>query len=114
MEVVDRLFDFMASRNISQNKFEEMCGLTHSNLRGMKQGPTAAYLVKITSAFPDLSMDWLIRGTGSMTLGESSQQHPSTITPSVRVDNVQAVFITNWNDIQTVVENAVNKAMKKH
>lgn len=95
MEVVDRLFEFMASQGLTQSKFEKVCGLSHSNIRGLKQGPTAEYLMKILTAFPHLSMDWLFRGTGSMFLGESSQPTPA----SVSIGTIQTVNIGNWDKL---------------
>lgn len=91
---IDRLFEFIASRGLSQNKFEELCGLTHTNLREKRQGPTAAYLMRIISTFPELSLDWLFRGTGSMTVGEFSQH-----SPSVHIENAQTVNIGNWGEL---------------
>lgn len=91
---VERLFEFMTAMGLSQNKFEEICGLTHSAIRGKTQGPTAAYLMKIATAFPQLSMDWLFRGEGSMILGE----HPQP-TPSVSIGTIQTVNIGNWAEL---------------
>lgn len=92
---VNRIFKFMEAMNLSQNQFELNCGLTHTDLRGKKQGPTASYLMKILSTYPQLSMDWLFRGTGSMLLGESSQ--PSA--PSVSIGTIQTVNIGNWGEL---------------
>jgi len=91
---VDRIFEFMTYLGISQNKFEEACGLTHSNLRTMKQGPTAAYLMKIITAYPELSLDWLFRGTGDMFIGKTP-----TPSPSVSIGTIQTVNIGNWNEL---------------
>lgn len=93
---IGRLFEFIAHLGISQHDFESKCGLTHTNLRDKKQGPTASYLMKIISTYPQLSMDWLFRGTGNMLMGEFSQSAPS---PSVLIENVQTVNIGNWGEL---------------
>jgi len=93
---VERLFEFMKSKELTQNAFEQKCGLSHTNLRGMKQGPTTAYLMQILTTFPELSMDWLFRGTGSMYVGELSQ--PKT-APSVSIGTIQTVNIGNWGEL---------------
>lgn len=108
----NRLLEFARTQyDMGQSKFEDYCEINRGTISAIKvQGPTALIIMKISSKCPELNLNWLFRGTGSMTLGESSQPHFPP-APAVRVDNVQAVFITNWGDIQSVVENAVSKAM---
>lgn len=92
--IIERLMQFIASLGLSQNKFEENCGLAHTNLRDKKQGPTAAYLMKIIANYPQLSLDWLFRGTGNMTMRELSQN-----APSVSIGTIQTVNIGNWGEL---------------
>lgn len=66
--LIDRLFKFMEYKGLSQNQFEVTCGLPHSDIRNRKQGPTASYVAKIVSKFPELDLNWLISGRGSMLL----------------------------------------------
>jgi len=93
-DFVNRLFEFMEAKGLTQNAFEQKCGLSHTNLREKKQGPTAAYLMQILTSFPDLSMDWLFRGKGSMEVGELSQH-----APSVSIGSIQTVNIGNWSEL---------------
>lgn len=98
---VKRLFEFMSAMGMSQNKFEETCGLTHTDLRKKKQGPTAEYLMRIIAAYPQLSLDWLFRGTGNMFLEELSQQASS---PSVSIGTIQTVNIGNWDKLVEILK----------
>lgn len=98
---VDRIFEFMSYLGISQNKFEENCGLTHSNLRTMKQGPTTAYLMKIITAYPELSLDWLFRGTGDMLIRNTESRTPS---PSLSIQNIQTINIGNWEQLVEILK----------
>ena len=100
-DFVNRLFEFMEAKGLTQNAFEQKCGLTHTNIRALKQGPTASYLMKILTTFPELSMDWLFRGTGSMVAGELSQQKP---TPSVSIGTIQTVNIGNWDELVSLLK----------
>ena len=100
---VERLFEFMAAKGLTQNKFETLCGLSHTDLRKLKQGPTAGYLMQIITTFPDLSMDWLFRGTGSMFLGESSQQ---------KREAQQKVVFNDIHDNPYVMINYLHDAIK--
>ena len=102
-DFVNRLFEFMEAKGLTQNGFEQKCGLSHTNLREKKQGPTAAYLMQILTTFPELSMDWLFRGTGSMMVGELSQPKA---TPSVSIGTIQTVNIGNWNELVELLKTA--------
>lgn len=98
---VDRLFLFMEHLELSQNKFEERCGLTHTNLRNSKQGPTASYLMKIITAFPELDLNWLFRGTGNMLMADT---HPSSVSPAVSIGSIQTVNIGNWGELVEMIK----------
>ena len=109
---VNRIFKFMEAMNLSQNQFEQNCGLTHTDLRGKKQGPTASYLMKILSTYPQLSMDWLFRGTGSMLLGESSQPDIQT-THKVVLHDIHDNPIVNINYLQDAIKGAIKEAYRE-
>lgn len=102
---IERLFEFMAAKGLTQNKFETICRLSHTDLRRLKQGPTAGYLMQILTKFPDLSMDWLFRGTGSMFLGKTSQQEPKPETQ-------QKVVLNDINDNPNLIINYLHDAVK--
>ena len=58
-----RIEQFASSKKISIREFERTCGITNGTVSSIKkQGPTAMMLSKISSAFPELSADWLISG----------------------------------------------------
>ena len=60
--------------------------------------------MQILTKFPDLSMDWLFRGTGSMLLGESSQHKPET---------QQKVVLNDIHDNPNVMINYLHDAIKE-
>ena len=68
-DLIDRLFKFMEHKGLSQNQFEITCGLPHSDIRSRKQGPTASYVAKIITKFPELNLNWLVSGKGQMLVG---------------------------------------------
>jgi len=95
---------------ISVRKFEETCGLTNGTIGSIKeQGPTASVLSKIADTYPELNMNWLLRGDGQMILGERPKEPVQY--RGMNIGNVQAVFVTNWEDIRSVVEDAVKKTL---
>lgn len=105
MEVVDRLFEFMAANGLSQNEFEKRCGLPHSNLKAMKQGPTSAYLVRIATNFPDLDFNWLIRGAAS---GEAK-----AINPKISLHDIHDNQVVSINYLQDAIRDAILGAYRE-
>lgn len=94
-DLIDRLFKFMEYKELSQNRFEIECGLTHTNLREKKQGPTAEYLMKIITTYPELNLNWLFRGDAAGSMIYS----PGTTAPAVNIENIQTVNIGNWDEL---------------
>ena len=98
---------------ISVRKFEETCGLTNGTIGSIKeQGPTALALSKIAYAYPELNMNWLLCGKGQMLVKDAPNEEGQVLVQNkFNVENVQAVFVTNWLDIRAVVEDAVKSTL---
>lgn len=110
----NRLIDFARSQyNMGQNRFEDYCGINHGTINSIKlKGPSAEIITRISNRCPELNLNWLFRGEdGGPMLNATKEQEVST-TP-LNVENVQAVFITNWKDIQGVVEETIRKTLVK-
>lgn len=73
MSTKDRINEFLDFQGIKPTPFEEMIGASKSYWLKCKN-PSAEILVKILTVFPDLSAEWLLRGTGSMLLSEQTPQ----------------------------------------
>lgn len=73
-----RLIDFARARyDMGQTRFEDYCGLAHGTISAIKAaGPSASAITKITSACPDLDLNWLFTGLGKM-LKTSDQPKPT-------------------------------------
>lgn len=105
-DVINRLFAFMEYKGLKQNKFEIECGLTHSNLREKKQGPTADYFVKIVTRYPEINLDWLIAGRGNMLI-QSTTPATKPQAPAVNIENIQTINIGNWSDFINPIRQAM-------
>lgn len=122
-----RLKEYIAFIGVgSMRKFEAECGITNGTISAVgPMGPSAAILSRIIERYPKLSLNWLLSGKGSMEipdnppakapiLPQNRTEQPKAINyPSVSVQNVQAVFITNWQDVASVVEQTVKNVMGK-
>ena len=71
----------------SVNKFAAALGLRQSTLNDQINGKgkiSATVIIALLSAHPDISAEWLLRGTGSMLLTEPQHE---TLTGEIRDDS---------------------------
>lgn len=74
----------------SVNKFAAALGIRQTTLNDQINGKgkiSAAVIIALLSAHPDISAEWLLRGTGSMLLTEPQHE---TITGEIR-DNTETI-----------------------
>lgn len=64
--VNQRLRQFIKSKKLTVQRFEELCGLSNGYVRSIKKAPGADKLEAIIRAFPDLNRGWLLSGEGEM------------------------------------------------
>lgn len=99
------------SYNMGQTRFEDYCGLSHGTISSIKvKGPSADIIMKISSKCPELNLNWLFRGIGEMTIGE---------TPAPAKENRFVMNDIHDNDnvilsyVQDVVKGAIKEAYKE-
>ncbi len=74
MTTTERLKVYLDSKGINVFTVETTCGFANSTLNKAIKGNrsiTSGNLEKILNAYPDLSAEWLLRGSGSMTVNDS-------------------------------------------
>jgi len=78
-----RLMEFARQRyDMGQTRFEDHCGLSHGTIAAIKSnGPSASVITRISSACPELNLNWLFLGVGDMVVGEQREvgQTPHTL-----------------------------------
>ena len=70
--MVDRIRLILQARGLSPTQFADVVGVARpviSHVLSGRNKPSLEVVQKILSAFPDLSMAWLLNGTGSMLAG---------------------------------------------
>lgn len=72
MTAKDRLKEFLSSQKIGRNKFEEQINISTGYMSSKAITITSDVIEKTVSAYPDLNLDWLITGKGSMLKSEIS------------------------------------------
>lgn len=102
MGIKERLTEFIQSKRMSVAAFERACGLSNGFVKNTKGNIGAVKLNGILDAFPELSRDWLIDGTGEMLVSAAPssagggddaapQQEPRT-TKAPTVEEVTAAL----------------------
>lgn len=64
--IKQRLIEYLSYRNIGQNKFEKMAGISNGYISNIKSNIGSSILTKIFNVSKDLNPDWLLYGEGSM------------------------------------------------
>lgn len=71
----NRIGQFLAAENISQSQFADSLGVSRASVSHILAGrnkPGAEFFENIARRYPDLSLEWLITGTGKMYKGQKS------------------------------------------
>ena len=102
-----RLIDFARSRyDMGQTRFEDYCGLAHGTISAIKAaGPSASAVTKISTACPELNLNWLFRGEGEMVLVEPAPAPPPS--PAVSIGTIQTVNIGNWEELVKLLKDKI-------
>ena len=69
MRVIDRLQQYLSTKNISPYIFEKSCGIANGYLSKQAKGKGtigSKIIEKITARYNDLNVTWLLTGTGQM------------------------------------------------
>lgn len=77
--IKERLADFLAYKNIGQDKFAQLANLSRGFANNVGDSIRQASLNKIKAAFPELNILWLTSGVGSM-LDTPQESEPSEMT----------------------------------
>jgi len=69
----DRIRQLMIDQHMTQQSFADMLGISPASLSGIFTGrtnPTLNHVDAIRKKFPNINLDWLLYGQGSMFQGE--------------------------------------------
>ena len=97
--------DFAISQGFrTLSGFEHACGFAKNTLTKDYVGLSSTTLAKIVDSYPQLSLDWVILGRGSMFVDENPK--PSTPSaPAVSIGTIQTVNIGNWEELVNLLKN---------
>ena len=69
------MLQFLEHKNISQKRFEEMCGLSNGYVNNIRKSiKLDTYKEKIEPIFPELNKKWLLLGEGEMLIEDDEEE----------------------------------------
>lgn len=90
MDTKSNLLIFIKKKNISKTDFYKKTGLSNGFLD--KGGSvTSANLETILNSFPEISLDWLVTGRGSMLRNELPVAHPAAVGEGIPLIPINAM-----------------------
>jgi transcriptional regulator with XRE-family HTH domain len=112
MEITERIREIIREKQLTASSFADMLGVQRSGISHIFSGrnkPSLDIILKIKDTFPEISLDWLLKGTGStknvqdqgLTHGHSTLDDAKThreIT-NVNIENLlsESTNVTNVN-----------------
>ena len=85
----DRIRKVMESQHMSQHNFAQFIGVSTAALSSIFNGrtkPTLNTVEAIRSKLPDISLEWLVFGTGDMYMHATGTQGVDATTPSAGIE----------------------------
>ena len=82
IDISNRIIEFIGHLKISMSQFAENIDIPRSSLSHLQSGrnkPSLDLVLKISTYYPELSMDWLLYGKGRMLNTPEDQVQPSSI-----------------------------------
>lgn len=108
-----RLLEFISYLGIGQGKFEKNCGISNGYVNNIGKSVGTEILQKITEKYPELNIEWLHTGKGSMLKTETTEKtelkktevvedltEQIKVSSMVPVDLVQAQNVRIWDFIE--------------
>lgn len=87
--IKNRIIEFVNYIGVSKRQFLLTCGFSESYLNNMSKGLSCEAINKIKTAYPELSMPWLVLGEGNML-----NSHPMTKTSKL-AEIINELGLTN-------------------
>lgn len=115
MDAKSNLLIFIKEKNLSKTDFYKKTGLSNGFL-DKGESVTSANLETILNTFPEISLDWLVTGRGSMLRSDLPAAHPATEPgagiPLIPINAMAGVFTGEQSVLELECERYVVPAFK--
>ena len=89
-EMKDRIAHIIRAKNLTAAEFAFRVGIQPSNVSHLLSGrnnPSLDFVKKLKETFPEYNLDWIILGTGPMTVSEPLTSPTLSVEPSSAVES---------------------------
>ena len=117
MNIVERLQEILKYSNLSVRALANKCLLKQQTLdkhiKGISE-PSANTLMAIAAAFPEVSTDWLLLGTGSMLRSDKESERINSLLDTIATlqESINAKTETN-NMLKERISQLANQLKSK-
>lgn len=110
-----RLKEYLDFEGLNNSRFEKRCGLYNGFVKDMDTQIKFESLGKIAEGCPNLNLGWLFSGVGQMTIGgqPAIQAEPTSAIEVSVVKSAGAVIISDATRLESLIQDAVTKALKR-
>jgi len=98
--IVERLLQVIEYSGLSQTAFAKKIGSTQANLWRQLNGQkvNVATVISVVEQFPEIDCNWLLRGSGSMLMGQNDAEQEKRINGLLDVITMQQEAIQNLTE----------------
>ena len=102
--ILFRIKKIIADNNLTNSEFAEKIGIQKSSVTHLlseRNNPSLDIIVKISEAFEDISLDYLIFGQESVR--KSTSEPPSTLFNDLKEDTLEDSVKNSNNNIKSII-----------
>ena len=92
-EFTNRLLEILENKNLSASQFAEKIGVQRSSVSHVlskRNKPSLDFIIKISKAFDDISLDWLINGDNTLKSSEITRENNSSTPISMEIEKIDS------------------------
>ena len=105
--IIIRLKEFISKTGLSPRAFALLCGLKQNTLSRQLNGSNEisfATILAIANQYPELSLEWLIRGIGNMYLPDNTEVGDAASPTIQKVTNIIQTLTQVVNEQEEEIE----------
>lgn len=104
MDIKERFDAFISYKGLSRRRFQNIIEVSNSYIQNISKGISNEVLNRISIRFPELNIDWLVRGEGEMIIGEEQKKQDKAVSiqnvnyklvPIIHIDSVGGIHSPN-------------------
>lgn len=86
LSIKERLIEYLTVKQISKSEFGRRVGVSNAYITSIRKSIQPEKIQAIQREFPDLNIEWLISGVGSMLVDTTSTNSTSVVNTSASSD----------------------------